>query len=131
MKNRQSIRRPGHDYAAPGHYFMTLCVRNHDPLLGVVDGQAVILSEMGWIVREEWQGLPERFPTARLDAFTIMPNHVHGIITIVGAPLAGARPVDQANRVDQGDVQAPRSDSPTVRAGASPAPTLGTISDRS
>jgi len=127
MKNRRSIRRPGHDYAAPGHYFVTVCVRNRDPLLGVADGEAVTLSEMGLIVQDEWQGLPERFPRVRLDVFRILPNHLHGIITIVGAPLAGARPVDQPDGVDRGDSEATRCGLPTVRAGASPAPTLGTI----
>jgi len=41
MKNRRSIRRKGHDYAAAGHYFVTVCVRNRDPLLGVIDGETM------------------------------------------------------------------------------------------
>ena len=127
MNNRRSIRKPGHDYAAPGHNFVTLCVRNRDPLLGKIDDETMVLSEMGLVVREEWQGMPQRFPMVRLDVFTIMPNHIRGIITIVGAPLAGARPVDQPNGVDRADSEATRFGSPTVRAGASPAPTLGPI----
>jgi putative transposase len=64
-----------------------------------------------------------------LDVFQIMPNHMHGIImlkdiieanfdeTNVGAPLAGARNIqDATNNIDQ--------PSGTNRAGASPAPTL-------
>ena len=127
MNNRKSIRRQGQDYAAPGHYFVTLCVRNRDPLLGGIDGDAMILSAMGLVVREEWRVLPERFPSVRLGAFTIMPNHMHGIVAIVGAPLAGARPVDQPDGVGRGESEATRSGLPTVRAGASPAPTLGSI----
>ena len=87
MNDRRSIRKRGHDYAAPGHYFVTLCVRNRDPLLGGIDAETMILSEMGLVVREEWQVLPQRFPMVGLDAFTVMPNHVHGIIAIVD-PLA-------------------------------------------
>ena len=129
MNNRQSIRKPGYDYAEPGDYFVTVCVRNREPLLGAVEGQKVVLSAMGLIVRREWIDIPERFPTVRLDEFTIMPNHVHGIITIVGVPLAGTRRVDQAHGVDCGDSDATRCGLPTVRAGASPAPTptLGII----
>ena len=127
MKNRQSVRRKGHNYGAPGDYFVTVCVRDRDPLLGVIEADAMVLSEMGLIVREEWMDLPRRFPTVHLDAFTIVPNHMHGIITIVGAPLAGARPVDEPDGVDRGDSEATRSGLPTVRAGASPAPTLGAI----
>ncbi|MBN1863849.1 MAG: hypothetical protein JW808_03000 [Victivallales bacterium] len=130
MNNRQSIRRPGHDYTWPGDYFVTACVRSRDPLLGVVDGDQVVLSVLGSIVLQEWTDLPRRFPLVRLDEFTIMPNHVHGIITIVGVPLlAGTRRVDQPDRVDCGGRHATRCGSPTVRAGASPAPTpaLGAI----
>ena len=37
--------------------------------------------------------LPERYPNILLDAFQIMPNHIHGIIILppVGATLAVAR----------------------------------------
>jgi len=127
MNNRQSMRKPGHDYSAPGDYFVTVCVRNRDPLLGVIDGEEMVLSKMGLIVQEEWQDLLERFPAIHLDAFTIMPNHVHGIITIVGAALAAARPVDQSDGINWEHSESTRSGSSTVRAGASPAPTLGHI----
>lgn len=120
MNKRRSIRKSGHDYAGPGDYFVTVCVRNRDLLLGVVDGQKVVLSAMGLIVRQEWTNIPERCPMVRLDEFTIMPNHVHGIITIVGVPLAGTRPVDQSDGIDPGDSEAPCSDLPMVRSGASP-----------
>ena len=127
MNSRQSMRKPRHDYAAPGDYFVTLCTRNREPLLGVIDGEEMILSEIGLIVQEEWQVLSERFPTIRLDALTIMPNHVHGIVTIVGAALAAARPLDQPDGMDREHSKSTRSGSSTVRAGASPAPALGTI----
>jgi putative transposase len=29
-----------------------------------------------------WNGLPDCFPTVQLDAFIMMPDHVHGIVTI-------------------------------------------------
>jgi len=127
MTNPRSIRKQGHDYASAGHYFVTLCVRDRDPLLGdIVDG-AMRLSDLGEIVREEWLALSKRFPTVFLDAFTIMPNHMHGIVTIVGVPLAGTLSIDQPHVIDTGDSHATGSDTPTDRAGASPAPTLGTI----
>ena len=111
MKNRHSIRKAEYDYAAPGDYFVTLCTRNRDPLLGRIAEGKVFLSAFGRIADDEWHVLPERFPMIRLDEFTIMPNHVHGIVTVVGAPLAGARPVDQPHRVDRGRPVVPRSGS--------------------
>ena len=32
-----------------------------------------------------WHDLPARFPTVALDEFTVMPNHIHGIIFLMGA----------------------------------------------
>lgn len=51
----------------------------------------------GQAIHDVWLRLPERFPTVGLDAFIVMPNHIHGILTIasdspVGAPLVGALP---------------------------------------
>lgn len=40
------------------------------------------LNDAGKIVENIWNALPQRFPIIILDAFVIMPNHVHGIIWI-------------------------------------------------
>jgi len=41
-----------------------------------------LLNEFGQIALEQWHKLSDRFPTIDLDAFVVMPNHVHGIIFI-------------------------------------------------
>lgn len=41
------------------------------------------------MIQIRWQQLPERFNNILLDEFTIMPNHLHGIIEIAEA---GTRP---------------------------------------
>ena len=44
------------------------------------------LGTAGEIVEACWKDLPSRYPNVELDAFVVMPNHVHGIIVIsVGA----------------------------------------------
>ncbi len=75
--------------------------------------------------REPRCNLPERFPVTALHEFVVMPNHVHGIIAIVGAALAAARPAAQPGGVDDGNLDATIPGFAAVRAGASPAPTLG------
>jgi len=40
------------------------------------------LNEFGQIALEQWCKLSDRFSTIDLDAFVVMPNHVHGIIFI-------------------------------------------------
>ena len=40
------------------------------------------LSEAGRLAQAVWEDLPRHYPHVRLDAWTIMPNHVHGIIVL-------------------------------------------------
>jgi len=88
--HRRSIRLKGYDYAQPGAYFVTICVQNRECALGeVVDGE-VRLNEWGQAVEAEWQALPGRFPYVELDAFVVMPNHVHGIMMMVDGDRGGA-----------------------------------------
>jgi len=94
--HRRSLRVPGYDYSQPGAYFVTICTHGKDALLGkVVDG-TVHLSEAGQIVQACWEELPTRYPEMVLDAFVVMPNHLHGIVVIAvevaqsQAPAVGA-----------------------------------------
>jgi REP element-mobilizing transposase RayT len=43
------------------------------------------------MVRDSWLAIPDHFPHTALDAFVIMPNHIHGVIWIVDASNVGAR----------------------------------------
>ena len=54
------------------------------------------------MVQEVWNGLPGHYPHVALDAFVIMPNHIHGIVILVDG-------------VDLNDI--------SVGAGFKPAPT--------
>lgn len=40
----------------------------------------------GAVVLTVWDRLPTRFPTILLDAFVVMPNHVHGIVFLGANP---------------------------------------------
>jgi REP element-mobilizing transposase RayT len=46
------------------------------------------LNAAGRLVQTVWDELPARCHGAYLDAFVVMPNHIHGILFIVGAGLA-------------------------------------------
>jgi len=63
------------------------------------------------IVRGVWAELPRRFHDIQLDEFVVMPNHIHFIVWLVGAPLAGARTTGRVSEIGR------------LEAGASPAPT--------
>jgi hypothetical protein len=48
------------------------------------------------IVGDCWLGLPGHYPYVSLDAFVVMPDHVHGIIVLVDAGGAGGVQTDAA-----------------------------------
>jgi putative transposase len=51
------------------------------------------LNEAGEMARRCWEDIPTHFPYAALDAFVIMPNHIHGVIVIQGRGEASAAPI--------------------------------------
>lgn len=42
----------------------------------------MVLNAAGEMILATWNDLPQRFPNIELDEFVIMPNHIHGIITM-------------------------------------------------
>jgi len=89
---RRSIRLPSFDYRQPGSYFITICTKNRAPLLGGLVGRAVRLSPAGHAVQRCWLDIPRHFSRVTLDAFVIMPDHVHGILRLgVGGADVGAQ----------------------------------------
>lgn len=82
LPNRRSVRLPGFDYSRLGQYFVTICAFQKRCLFGRVDGSRVHLNHLGEIVQRCWTEIPAHFPQVTLDAFVVMPNHVHGILAI-------------------------------------------------
>jgi putative transposase len=80
---RKSPRLQGYDYTQEGLYFITICTNQRQMLFGdVVDGE-MILNSLGQLAHIELQTLPQHRPNIDIDAFVIMPNHVHAIIVIL------------------------------------------------
>jgi len=79
----ETNRLKGYDYSKPGNYFITICSNKRKPVFGEIRNGKINLSEAGKIVSECWFDLPNHYPNIALDEFVIMPNHIHGIITIV------------------------------------------------
>ena len=80
--HRRSIRLPGYDYGSEGYYFLTIVTAGRLELFGtIVDGE-MRLSPEGACVERVWSDLPRHYPRVSLDAFIIMPNHVHGILIL-------------------------------------------------
>jgi REP element-mobilizing transposase RayT len=90
--HRRSIRLQGYDYAQAGANFITLCTQNRARLFGHVLCGAVELTDIGRIVAEEWERTPAVRPNVELDAFVIMPDHIHGILVITHRDEGAVQP---------------------------------------
>ncbi|NET33299.1 MAG: transposase [Cyanothece sp. SIO1E1] len=78
----ESARLPHRNYAANGRYFVTICTYNRRYFLGDVSKKQVQLSEIGVTAQRYWAGIPDHFDDVAIDAYVVMPNHVHGIVVI-------------------------------------------------
>jgi putative transposase len=81
-KRRRSLRLRHFDYSQAASYFVTICTHERKPILGSVLAGKVILTAAGEAVKATWIRLPDRFPSVVLHEFVVMPNHLHGILTI-------------------------------------------------
>ncbi len=78
--NRKSIRIKNYCYKKQGYYFITIKTKNNNHLFGKINHEKMILNCYGQIVKNEWIKTEKIRPNILLDAFVIMPNHIHAII---------------------------------------------------
>ena len=104
---RSATRLRRYDYSQIGGYFVTICVQDQQCLFGkIIDGQ-MQLSEMGKIVVECWNRIPQHFISAELDVSVIMPNHMHGIILLGTGGAKSQRPTIHSRPNRRGEVSSP------------------------
>jgi len=84
IHHRRSIRLPGYDYALPGAYFVTLCAFNRKCIFGRVVEDRMDENDCAKLAREQWFESAQIRQEFALDAFIVMPNHLHGILWILG-----------------------------------------------
>ncbi len=124
LPRRKRTRASHLDYDAAGAYFVTICTAGRACILGEVTTRGEVrLSAIGEAVERTLTGIPTRWPTVFVDAYVVMPNHVHAILWLQrsdeessapkpGAPLVPTRRSDRVHREDS-------------RGRASPSPTAG------
>ena len=79
---------------------MTVCAAQRGPVFGRLAEREVVLNPVGKIVAGQLVALPGRVDGVRLDAWIVMPDHVHAVLilehldrhlgAIVGAFKAGS-----------------------------------------
>ena len=93
LPRRKSVRLPDYDYTRPGAYFVTICTQDKQPLLGEILNGEVHYTELGILVQTCWLSTPRHFPNATVDAFVVMPNHVHGVLLLTDMRVEYIRPL--------------------------------------
>lgn len=129
--HRHTIRLRDYDYAEAGAYFITLVAHDRECLFGAIADAEMQLNDCGLIVTACWEAIPHHFPNVELDAFVVMPNHMHGIIVITdlvrathASPPPNASthlhstPVPDAPRIERHQPRGPQSGSLAAIAGS-------------
>lgn len=72
------------DYSGAASYFITICTAGFEYYFGEIADKKFSASPIGIVAESEWRNTAERRKDMNLDMkiFVVMPNHVHGIITI-------------------------------------------------
>ncbi|OZC01701.1 transposase [Rubricoccus marinus] len=88
FRDRRSVRLRTHDYA-DGLYFITICTHRRQRLFGDVEEGEMLRSPLGDIAHAEWIRTEDVRPTCILDAFVVMPDHVHLLFALLPPEASG------------------------------------------
>jgi putative transposase len=79
-----SARLESWNYGSPGLYFVTICTANKEKFFGEINHNEIQLTDVGKVAESEWFNTLELRSDMNLSLgdFQIMPNHIHGIISI-------------------------------------------------
>ncbi len=88
LPQRRRLRLKDYDYSQTGCYFVTVCVQNRKRILcrgeqcSPGNSRSFELSAIGEIVDIAVNSIEKYYPNLRIDNYTIMPNHIHMIISM-------------------------------------------------
>ena len=78
----ETTRLSGYDYASAGWYHVVICTKDRARVFGTVRGGIMGLSRVGAVAHRFCAAIPDHSDRAVVDAFVVMPNHVHAIVGI-------------------------------------------------
>lgn len=92
-KGRTSYRLKNWDYAWNASYFVTICTAQKHCYFGKIEGGQMCFSPQGAVADVLWSEIKNHAENIKLDNYVIMPNHIHGIITLHNdiTPAVGTR----------------------------------------
>ncbi len=121
----ESSRLKHYNYAENGCYFVTICCQDKLCFFGNINAGNMQFSPVGEIADKFWLEIPQHFQDIDIDAFIIMPNHVHGIV-IIDHP--NGRDVDPRSRDVACNVSTKDDDYNISRVMSDLAPKAGSLS---
>lgn len=77
-----STRLQNWDYRWNAPYFITICTENKEHYFGEIVNGKMILSNQGILADVFWYEIKTHATHVELDEFTVMPNHIHGILIL-------------------------------------------------
>lgn len=82
LHQRKPNRKNGFDYCNEWSYYVTIVTELRICYFGKIDEHTMFLSGIWNMVHNCWFEIPNIYSNIELDEFIIMPNHIHGIITM-------------------------------------------------
>ena len=92
----ESIRLQNWDYRWDSSYFITICAKKN--YFGEIQNNKMNLSPIGVLADVFWFEIKNHAKNVLLESFVVMPNHIHGIITLNGGWM-------DDNYMDDGNVE--------------------------
>ena len=81
---RKDIRLTGFNYANSASYFITVCTAERKRLFWT-DYHDYVLSPLGETVERYIKEIPLHYDLISVDKYVIMPDHIHLLLTVIGA----------------------------------------------
>ena len=120
LPQRKQIRLKEYDYSEEGYYFITICTKNRKHILSKINKNIsnknvkpvgancvrpqIQLSNVGKIIDEEINKIPNIYENVLLDEYIIMPNHIHVIIGIIYGRTQFAPTISQIIKQYKGSI---------------------------
>ena len=79
-----SARWQNWDYGTDAAYFITICTKHREHYFGKIENGKMCLSHVGILADVFWHEIKNHAKNVELDSFVVMPNHIHGILTMDG-----------------------------------------------
>jgi putative transposase len=96
----QSARLQNWDYRWNAAYFITICTKNREHFFGEILNDKIQLTPVGTIADVLWYEIKNHAINVELDAFVVMPNHIHGILILNGNRIENHNENDTETDID-------------------------------